>query len=70
MLSDPEMRALYDEYGASVLKGAESPTHVNSGEERRGRFHYVFNRDPQETFAEFFKLDTAMARRVRRCVCA
>jgi hypothetical protein len=62
------MRALFDEYGASVLKGADSPTH-RVGEKGQGRFHYVFNRDPQAMFAEFFKGDTGMARRVRRCVC-
>jgi DnaJ-class molecular chaperone len=65
VLSDPEMRALFDEYGASVLKGADSPTHSEGGEKRRGRFHYVFDRDPQEMFADFFKGDTGMARRVK-----
>jgi hypothetical protein len=75
VLSDPDMRAIFDKYGEEVLKGEGSPgtperhgtTDEDCGVMNRtnssGRFHYVFNRDPEAMFANFFKGDTA--RRMR-----
>ena len=69
------MRAIFDKYGEEVLKGEGSPgtperhgtTDEDCGVMNRtnssGRFHYVFNRDPEAMFANFFKGDTA--RRMR-----
>lgn len=60
VLSDPEKRGIYDQYGEEGLKGGAAP----SGPEgpaaagfsgAPGGFSYQFHGDPNEIFARFFK---------------
>lgn len=74
VLSNPETRAVFDRYGEEGLKyggpppqtadqgGAGSPPQHGGGPQG---FHYQFNGDPNEIFAEFFKHQSGGMRRQR-----
>lgn len=56
VLSDPDKKAIYDQYGEEGLKGGPAPGgHGASGFGGPQGFSYQFRGDPNDMFARFFK---------------
>jgi len=59
VLSDPEKKRIYDQFGEEGLKGGprpeEGPPFNGPGGPSHGGFSYQFNGDPNDIFARFFK---------------
>jgi len=59
VLSDPEKKRIYDQFGEEGLKGGprpeEAPSFNGPSGPSHGGFSYQFNGDPNDIFARFFK---------------
>mmetsp|Transcript_107840 Transcript_107840/g.303857 ORF Transcript_107840/g.303857 Transcript_107840/m.303857 type:complete len:342 (-) Transcript_107840:192-1217(-) len=59
VLSDPDKKAIYDQYGEEGLKGGGAPRPEGPGPQPGGMppggFTYQFNTDPNDIFSRFFK---------------
>lgn len=57
VLSDPQKRQVFDQYGEEGLKGGlgnNNNANNMGGSSHPGNFSYTFHGDPRATFAEFF----------------
>jgi len=59
VLSDPNKRQIFDQYGEEGLKGAGGPGPNMSGGGQGGSYTYTFQGDPREMFQMFFGGDGA-----------